>query len=273
MPKYGCEVSRSRIACLVLVLSALCTVPLLTGEGKDSVDEKAAQHRPVQLTFDFKIPMRDGIKLSATVYRPLEQKEPLPVILTMTPYIASHAARQGDYFAQNGYVFVAVDSRGRGDSEGIFLPGEVEGKDGYDAVEFVAGQLWCNGQVAMWGGSWLGFTQWSVAKEFPPHLKAIAPTSAVYPGIDFPNPGGIFMSYTLRWLAYVNGHSLNAGLFAESSFWQNIYWTRYERGLPFEQLDEISGITNTVFRKWLAHPSPDAFWDANDAFGGPVSTD
>lgn len=225
-------------------------------------EDKTAQRRPVSVTWDFKIPMRDGVRLSGTVYRAADQKEPLPVILTMTPYIAAHAAKQGNYFAQNGYVFVAVDDRGRGNSEGTFLPGEVEGKDGYDAVEYLARQPWCNGEVVTWGGSWLGFTQWSIAKELPPHLKAMAPTAAVYPGTDFPNPGGVFTSYTLRWLAYVNGHSGNDGLFNENPLWDNLYWAHYAAGRPFQELDVMSGITNTVFRKWLAHPCPDAFWDA-----------
>ena len=244
---------------LLFALSPLLSAQPATAEKNE---DKAAKRRPVVITWDFKIPMRDGVRLSGTVYRPGDQKEPLPVILTLTPYIAAHAAKQGNYFAQNGYVFVAVDDRGRGNSEGVFLPGEVEGKDGYDAVEFLARQPWCNGDVVTWGGSWLGFTQWSIAKEFPPHLKAIAPTASVYPGVDYPNPGGIFVSYTLQWLAYVDGHASNDGLFSESSFWDNVFWSHYLSGRPFEQLDETSGITNTVFRKWLAHPHPDSFWDA-----------
>jgi putative CocE/NonD family hydrolase len=248
-------VKTARIALLLVIAFA----SHLLAQSKE---DKSVQRRPVSVIWDLRIPMRDGVHLSGTVYRAADQKEPLPVIVTMTPYIAAHAAKQGNYFAQNGYVFVAVDDRGRGNSEGVFVPGEVEGKDGYDAVEFLARQPWCNGEVVTWGGSWLGFTQWSLAKEFPPHLKAIAPTASVYPGIDYPNPGGIFMSYTLGWLAYVNGRAGNDGLFNESTFWGNAYWSNYSAGRSFADLDTTSGITNTVFRKWLAHPNPDAFWDA-----------
>jgi putative CocE/NonD family hydrolase len=250
---------------LPLLLAFAFVSLLLHGQpaptGAKGKEDKSAQRRPVSVIWDFKIPMRDGIRLSGTVYRAADQKEPLPVIVTLTPYIAAHTAKQGNYFAQNGYVFVAIDDRGRGNSEGVFLPGEVEGRDGYDAVEFLARQPWCNGQVVTWGGSWLGFTQWSIARELPPHLKAMAPTAAVYPGTDFPNPGGIFMSYTLRWLTYVNGRSGNDGVFNEAPLWDNIYWSHYAGGRPFEELDVTSGITNTVFRKWLSHPYPDAFWD------------
>lgn len=217
---------------------------------------------PVQITWDQKIAMRDGVRLSATIYRDPAQAKPLPAIVTLTPYIAEHAASQGPYFARNGYVFVAVDSRGRGNSEGSFVPGQVEARDGYDIIEWVARQPWCNGRVATWGGSWLGFTQWSIAKEFPPHLAAMAPTAAVYPGVDYPQPEGVFMSYTLRWLTFVDGRALNSGLFGRDDLWRNAEWQQVATGRPFQELDDIVGIKNTVFRTWLAHPREDAFWQA-----------
>jgi len=218
---------------------------------------------PVQLTWDQKIPMRDGVKLSATIYRDPKQTKPLPVILTMTPYIAEHAAKQGLYFAQHGYVFVAVDLRGRGNSDGVFVPARVEAKDGYDTIEWLARQPWCDGQVATWGGSWLGFTQWSIAKEFPPHLKAMAPSAAVYPGVDYPQPNGIFMSYALQWLAFVNGRALNSGLFEVGDLWTNAEWQQVATGRAFQDLEDITGTKGTVFRTWLAHPREDSFWQAS----------
>lgn len=217
---------------------------------------------PVQLTWDQKIPMRDGVKLSAVVYRDPRQTQRVPVILTMTPYMAEGAMKMAQYLAQRGYVFVAIDSRGRGNSEGAFVPGQVEAKDAYDAIEWAAQQPWSDGQVATWGGSWLGFTQWSVAKEFPPHLKAMAPTASVHPGVDYPQPNGVFMSYMLRWLGYVNGRALNRRLFEDAQFWVNNEWQQLSSGRPFQALDETSGITNTVFRTWLQHPREDAFWQA-----------
>jgi len=217
---------------------------------------------PVQITWDAKIAMRDGVRLSATIYRDPKQTRPLPVILTMTPYIAAEVASRGVYFAQNGYVFVAVDLRGRGNSDGTFVPSRVEAKDGYDTIEWIAKQPWCDGQVAMWGGSWLGFTQWSIAKELPPHLKAIAPTASAHPGVDFPQPGGIFQSYMLTWLTYVQGRALNEGLFEASDLWANADWEQIASGRPFQELDELTGAKGTVFRTWLAHPREDAFWQA-----------
>jgi putative CocE/NonD family hydrolase len=216
----------------------------------------------IQVTWDQKIPMRDGTRLSGIVFRDPKQAKPLPVILAMTPYIAEHAAKQGLYFAQNGYVFVSVDHRGRGNSEGTFLPGQSEGRDGFDTVEWIARQPWCNGQVATWGGSWLGFNQWSLAKEFPPHLKTMVPTAAVHPGVDFPVGNGFFNYYMLQWLGYVQGKALNQKLFEAGGFWGNAEWEQVQSGRPFVDLESITGMTGTVFRTWLAHPTEDAFWQA-----------
>src|SRR5262249_22711866 len=171
-------------------------------------------------------------------YRDPKEKGPLPVILTMTPYIAEHTARQGPYFAQNGYVFVAIDSRGRGNSEGKFVPGQVEAKDGHDAIEWAARQPFCDGRVVTWGGSWLGFTQWSIAQEFPPHLKAMAPVAPVLPGVDFPNGLGFSSSYVLTWLTYVHGRALNTALFEASRFWINAVYEQVATGRAFQDLED-----------------------------------
>jgi predicted acyl esterase len=69
-----------------------------------------------------KIPLRDGIRLNATLYRPKDQSEPTPTIFTLTPYIGQTYHEQGVYFAARGYPFLTVDVRGRGDSEGVFQP-------------------------------------------------------------------------------------------------------------------------------------------------------
>ena len=76
----------------------------------------------VDLIWGVKIPMRDGVKLNATVYKPKDETAPLPVIFTLTPYVGDSYHARADYFAKNGYVFALVDTRGRGSSEGKFNP-------------------------------------------------------------------------------------------------------------------------------------------------------
>ncbi len=250
--------------CGVLLCIALCTVTAAPRAHAQATAAPTdlAERVPIEIGWDQKIAMRDGVRLSAVIYRDPKQAKPVPAIVTMTPYIAEGATNMGLYFAQHGYVFVAVDARGRGNSEGAFLPGRVEAQDGYDVIEWAARQPWCDGQVATRGGSWGGFTQWSIAKEFPPHLKTMVPTASVHPGIDYPQRFGIFGAYMLRWLTYVHGRALNDGLFDADKLWRNASWQQVSSGKAFRDIEDIVGIKGTVFRTWLAHPREDAFWQA-----------
>jgi hypothetical protein len=76
-----------------------------------------------------KIPMRDGVRLNATIYKP-KDSEPVPAIFTLTPYIADSYHPRAYYFAKQGYAFALVDCRGRGNSEGDFEPFVNEEVDG-----------------------------------------------------------------------------------------------------------------------------------------------
>ena len=76
----------------------------------------------VSIQWGVKIPVRDGVKLNGTLYKPKEAQGPLPVIFTFTPYIADTYHERGMYFAANGYIFLGIDVRGRGNSEGDFEP-------------------------------------------------------------------------------------------------------------------------------------------------------
>ncbi len=216
----------------------------------------------VDLIWGFKIPLRDNVRLNGTVYKPAGQKDPLPVIFTMTPYIADASHPRAYYFAQHGYVFVTVDVRGRGNSEGAFDPFAQEARDGHDVVEFLAKQPWCNGKVAMWGGSYVGYDQWATMKELPPHLATIVPVASVRPGMDFPFQRGIWYSYDIQWLTFTSGVTPNSGLFGGDGFWKQKFGEMYANHQPFNTLDQGVGNGTTVFQKWLRHPAFDSFWQA-----------
>jgi putative CocE/NonD family hydrolase len=226
-----------------------------------AVAESADAAKEVDLTWAVKIPMRDGIKLNATVYKPKGSKDALPVIFTMTPYISDNYHDRAMYFARNGYVFALVDVRGRGNSSGEFEPFVNDARDGYDVVEWLAKQPWSNGKVAMWGGSYAGFNQWATLKELPPHLATIVPAAAAHPGVDFPAPGNIFLSYDIQWLTLTSGVTPNQKLFGESNFWISKYRERYLNHIPFAKLDELVGNRSPHFQKWLKHRTPDEFLD------------
>jgi uncharacterized protein len=193
--------------------------------------------KPVDMEWGVKIPLRDGVRLNATLYRSHEQKEALPVIFTLTPYLGDSYLDRATYFSQNGYVYALVDVRGRGNSEGRFEPFANEGRDGYDIVEWLAKQPWCNGKVAMWGGSYAGFDQWSTLKEFPPHLTTIVPAAAAHPAVDFPFFHNVFTSYVIQWLTFTSGVTGNTNTFGNSEFWKGKFTGLYMQHLPFQELD------------------------------------
>lgn len=220
----------------------------------------AQQPTTFDILWGVKVPLRDGVNLNATVYKPDNQINALPLIVDITPYISDDYHIRGKYFSQQGYIYAVIDCRGRGSSEGIFDPLAQEAKDGYDVVEWFAKQPYCNGKISMWGGSYSGYNQWATAKEFPPHLNTIVPAASVHPGIDYPNPGNIFMSYTMSWLTFTSGKTGNTNIFGEGAFWETKYAEMYKNHLPFSQLDKIVGNETTVFQKWISHPSYDDFW-------------
>ena len=236
---------------------------LPVSEKKSAEQAQSKQPAPeVDLIWGLKMPMRDGVHLNATVYRPAGQAAPLPVIFTLTPYIADSYHARAMYFAQHGYVFALVDVRGRGNSEGKFEPFANEGRDGHDVVEFLARQPWSNGKVTMWGGSYAGFDQWSTLKEAPPHLATIVPAAAAHAGVDFPYFRGVWSTYDIQWLTFTSGDTGNNNLFGETPFWIDKFRDYFLTQVPYATLDRIVGNTSTVFQKWLEHPTYDAYWKA-----------
>lgn len=123
------------------------------------------------------IPMKDGTRLAADIYRPNADGS-FPAIVERTPYNREESVilRTGTprYFAERGFVFIVQDVRGRFGSEGTWYPfvddGWGERQDGYETIEWIARQPWCNGKVATVGGSYAGQTQMFVAPTRPPAL-------------------------------------------------------------------------------------------------------
>jgi putative CocE/NonD family hydrolase len=131
----------------------------------------------IVVDFNVEVPMHDGARLRANVYRPPEGR--WPVLLTRLPYGKDlpfgTSAMDPVQTARSGYVVVVQDTRGRFASEGEFLPFEHEASDGIDTIAWAADLPYSDGQVGMYGASYFGFTQWSAAVHAPPALKAIVP--------------------------------------------------------------------------------------------------
>lgn len=235
---------RPRAFRVLLLLAALAPGP-------------APAQAQVRAEFGIMVPMRDGVRLAADLWRP-EAPGRYPVLLARTPYMRTglRLAEWGRWFAERGYVFVAQDTRGRGDSEGRFEFFAGDGRDGYDSIEWLAAQPWSNGRVGTLGLSYLGTVQWLAAREQPPHLVCMAPTA---PGgrwfEEIPYLGGAFAhQWALNW---VNGTS---GRISQNPNALGIDWNRVLAHRPLLTADSVLGRVMPLYRDWLLHPVKGPFW-------------
>ena len=170
------------------------------GQAPDAGSYSAAQFE-VKATRGHLARMRDAVRLSVDVFRPKTDGR-FPAILIITPYSNNPGYQgRGSWFAQRGYVVAVADSRGRNDSEGTWDPFSPKHKtDGYDLVEWLAAQPWCDGNVGMMGLSYMGWAQWWTASQAPPSLRAIvpevAPPDAFY---NIPYQNGVLVGVMLDW--------------------------------------------------------------------------
>jgi len=151
---------------------------------------------------DVEIVVRDGARLYIDVYRPANSTEKVPAILGWSFYGKKYSALEmlpmcvwnccvprsdlsgiekfegvdPQHWCPKGYAVISVDTRGAGNSDGsICVMGTQDAEDGYDVVEAVAKMEWCNGNIGFAGNSALAISQWFIASQQPPSLKAIAP--------------------------------------------------------------------------------------------------
>jgi len=121
------------------------------------------------------VPMRDGVKLAAEIFRP-DAPGKFPVLL-LHRYFREGADR-GEFFAKRGYVVALVDCRGRFDSQGTWVPYVNDPQDGHDAQEWLGRQPWSSGRIGTFGISYNGFTQLMAAPLGSPYLKCMVPQEA-----------------------------------------------------------------------------------------------
>lgn len=222
----------------------------------------SAQTREYVIDSTLQVPLKDGTTLSGLLIYQKGANWPLPVVLRANCYPMSTDTIRAQYVADSGYAGVFVYNRGKERSGGSFYPMENDAKDNYEVIDWISKQPWCNGNIGMYGGSYLGFAQWATLKNVHPALKTIVPQVAVGPGIDYPNPGGIFLTYSLQWLKFVrNNHYLDTAVFFNEKKWKDLNTEYLLRGLPFNKLDSLEGSgMDTIFQRWIVHPGNDEFW-------------
>ena len=207
----------------------------------------------LKTNFNERVRMRDGVELSADVYRP-DSAGQFPVILSRTPYNknANSTLAIARYFVPRGYVFVAMDVRGRGDSDGEFVPYRNDGRDGFDAIEWCAKQTWSTGKIGTIGGSYNGRIQWLAALEQPPHLTTmIAMVTPSDPFVEWPT--GLPLPMDISWYHFTAGHV--------SQNMDAVDWPKIHRHLPMKTMDEAAGRPNRYWKEVFEHTQLDQWWE------------
>jgi uncharacterized protein len=202
--------------------------------------------------FNVRIPVRDGITLSADLVLP--GTLPAPAVVTRTPYgkAGERQSRLAAVFAKAGYASVHVDVRGRGDSEGIFRPYRSDGPDGADVIAWAAAQDWCTGGVATYGGSYSGRIQWLAALEQPPALRAmVCIVTPSDPFVEFPT--GLPTPMHVNWFRLTDARMLQ--------YLDDVDWMAVYRHRPLVTMDEAAGFVSPGWREELRHRTLDEWWE------------
>ena len=210
----------------------------------------------VEVKYNVKVTMRDGVNLSVDIYSPRGKKGPFPVIFSRTPY--NNVAENIDkllYFAQNDYVFVIQDVRGSADSDGVFYPFANEYDDAYDTIEWIGSQAWCDGNVGMSGASYVGNVQWQAATMGSRYLKAIVPNRIgdnFYECLTY--QGGAFqLGWATTWSFIIDGGTWPQPV--DLYNWEQLFQT-----LPLKDIPKVGGKNIPHYQDWLAHPDYDDYW-------------
>jgi putative CocE/NonD family hydrolase len=218
-----------------------------------------AQSYGVTVQHNASAAMRDGTKLRADIYRPKAEGK-FPVLLVRTPYDKTNEMELGVKAATRGYVVVAQDVRGRYQSEGEWYPFKHELDDGYDTVEWAAALPYANGKVGMFGGSYVGATQFLAAIAKPPHLTGICPNvtaSNYHDGWTY--QGGAFEQwFNESWTTQLAEDTMRRRVDAAQNavaWTQKLPLTAY----PILEVPPEKGLA-PYFTDWLAHPSYDEYW-------------
>ncbi len=223
-----------------------------------------------------KIPMRDGVRLNTSVCEPSHPHQPLPFLITRTPYgIAGDTTVRNDYrfFAADGYIFVFQDIRGRYGSEGRFImnhplhdpadsAGVDESTDTYDTVEWLLANVQGNNRRAgVLGVSYPGFLATMAGINPHPAVKAIspqAPMTDTWMGDDFFHQGAFRLSYGFEYAGSMelsNDQSIPLPI----DKWDTYDW--------YLQLGPLSNVNARYFKgkvptwnAFVAHPAYDTLW-------------
>lgn len=202
------------------------------------------------------IPMSDGVRLSARIWRP-KTKEKVPAILEYIPYRKNDGTRMRDepmhgYFAGNGYAVVRVDMRGAGESDGLMRDEYLkqEQDDALEVINWISEQQWCTGDVGMMGKSWGGFNSLQVAARRPKALRAIITVGFTDDRFneDIHYKGGCLLNDNFWWGSIMLAYQCRPPeVRIVGDKWRELWLKRLEE-MPL------------WMKLWMDHPIKDDYW-------------
>ncbi len=241
--------------------------------------------------YEYALEMRDGVKLFTAVYAPKDDSKTYPILLTRTPYglkpygedrFPEPAAGPLMYYANEPFIFVFQDVRGRNGSEGTFehvrphrprkRGKEIdESTDTYDTIDWLVKHLpQCNGRVGMIGTSYPGFYAAAGMIDAHPALKCVSPQAPVsdwFIGDDFRHNGAFYLAHAFRFLSYF-GQRLEHPLRQSPTEFDFQTPDGYEFYLKFGRLaDARQNHLSTDIDFWqeiIEHDTYDEFWRARN---------
>lgn len=210
---------------------------------------------PILVEDDVRIPMPDGVRLSARIWRPADG-QPVPVVLEYIPYRKRDGTLPRDtmmhpYMAGHGYACVRVDMRGCGDSEGL-LDDEYSAQemaDALDVISWLAAQPWCSGRVGMMGKSWGGFNCLQAAWNGHPALGAVVSVCTTTDRFadDIHWKGGCLLGENFGWGAVMLSYSSRPADPLLRPDWREDWLARLDAN-PW------------LAPRWAGHQTRDAYW-------------
>jgi uncharacterized protein len=210
------------------------------------------------------IPMPDGTHQVADVYHPVTG-EPCPTLLVRTPYGRGfpYDFMYGGLFAEQGFHVVLASTRGTGGSGGSHEPFVGEAVDGQAAVAWLRGKEWFNGSLGTIGASYLGFTQWALAADPPPELRAMVIQFGADDFFGFIYPGGaLALEAVLSGVAASISQHLGFRRFVRAVLRLARHHKRVAQVYPLlDGYQPVFGGPVGYFEDWLRHPgADDPYW-------------
>lgn len=210
-----------------------------------------------------KVPMSDGVELAATLFTP-KKGTSWPVVVVRSPYVINNMLYDllyGELFPRHGYAQLLVDVRGTQDSDGEWDPMVNERQDGFDTIDWVGEQSWCDGNIATYGGSYLGYTQWAILDCDNPKLKTQYIDVFGNDPMQMQWRRGMFrQEVATMWAAQMMGENRLKVMMGKGA---NELYEKAYRVVPQVELGEqLMGEPCDWYKTWVTKPDPmDPFWN------------